>query len=59
MRYGCGLDLEVHPAFVQPGVKGFGVVQHQKAGRDIGTEESSTLEHLVIRPVASVLKTVV
>ena len=55
MRYGFGLDLEVNPAFVQPGVIGFKVVQHQKAGIDIGT---STLEHLVIRPVTSILKTV-
>ena len=59
MRYGGGLDLEVHPAFVQPSVKGFRVVQHEKTWRHIRTEESSALEHLVIRPVAGVLKTVV
>lgn len=59
MRYGGGLDLEVHPTFVQPGVKGFRVVQHEKTRRDIGTEESSTLEYLVIGPVTGVLETVV
>ena len=59
MRYGGGLDLEVNPTFVQPGVKGFRVVQHKKTRRYIWTEESSTFEYLVIGPVTGVLKTVV
>ena len=59
MRYGRGLDLEVHPAFVQPSVKWLGIVYNKESRRIIWTEESATLEHLVIRPVTSVLETLV